>query len=84
MNELALFAGAGGGSPTQGPGWDQAGTKSGPSMQKHRSCRNFVTVFGKPSPQNFEYLMGWPSGWTDLKPLGMDKFLLWQQSHFVN
>jgi hypothetical protein len=55
-----------------------------PSMQKHRSCRNFVTVFGKPTPENFEYLMGWPLGWTDLKPLEMDKFLLWQQAHGVN
>lgn len=55
-----------------------------PSMQKHRSCRNFVTAFGKPSPANFEYLMGWPSGWTDLKPLEMDKFQLWQLSHLVN
>lgn len=52
-----------------------------PSMQKHSCCRNFVTAFGKPSPTNFEYLMGWPSGWTDLKPLEMDKFLLWQQKH---
>ena len=55
-----------------------------PSMQKHRSCRNYVTVFGKPTPENFEYLMGWPSGWTDLKPLEMDKFLLWQQAHGLN
>ncbi len=55
-----------------------------PSMQKHRSCRNYVTVFGKPTPENFEYLMGWPSGWTDLKPLEMDKFQLWLQAHGVN
>ena len=55
-----------------------------PSMQKWEGCRNFVMVFGKPSPANFEYLMGWPSGWTDLKPLGMDKFRLWQQQHGLN
>lgn len=55
-----------------------------PSMQKHKSCRNFVTVFGKPSPTNFEFLMGWPIGWTDLKPLAMDKYQLWQQSHFLS
>ena len=55
-----------------------------PSMRKHRSCRNFVTAFGKPSPTNFEYLMGWPSGWTDLKPLETGKFQLWRQSHFAN
>lgn len=54
-----------------------------PSMQKHKSCRNFVTAFGKPTPMNFEYLMGWPSGWTDLKPLEMGKFQSWQQSHFA-
>lgn len=55
-----------------------------PSMQKHLSCRNFVTAFGKPTPENFEYLMGWPSGWTDLKPLEMVKFRLWQQAHGLN
>ena len=44
-----------------------------PSMQKHQSCRNWVATFGRVSPWAFEYLMGWPQGWTDLKPLGMDK-----------
>jgi hypothetical protein len=28
-----------------------------------------------------EWLMGWPLGWTDLKPLATDKFRLWQQQH---
>ena len=28
-----------------------------------------------------EWLMGWPLGWTDLKPLGMDKFRQWLQQH---
>ena len=55
-----------------------------PSMQKWKACRNFVAVFGKPSPTNFEFLMGWPIGWTDLKPLAMDKYHLWRQSHFSN
>ena len=54
---------------------------SAPSMQKHLSCRNYVQAFGKPSPMNFEYLMGFPSGWSDLKPLEMHKFRLWLQSH---
>ena len=52
-----------------------------PSMQKHKGCRNFVTVFGKPAPWNFEYLMGWPIGWTDLKPLETGKYPLWRQLH---
>jgi hypothetical protein len=28
-----------------------------------------------------EWLMGWPLGWTDLKPLEMDKFQKWQDEH---
>ena len=28
-----------------------------------------------------EWLMGFPIGWTDLKPLGMDKFHQWLNSH---
>ena len=52
-----------------------------PSMQKWPGCRTFVRVFGNPNPTNGEWLMGWPIGWTDLKPLGMDKWLAWQQQH---
>ena len=28
-----------------------------------------------------EWLMNWPIGWTDLKPLEMDRFREWQQKH---
>lgn len=31
------------------------------------------------NPYWVEWLMGWPIGWTDLKPLATDKFLSWQQ-----
>lgn len=48
------------------------------SMQKWPCARAFVTVFGQPTPENHEWLMGWPHGWTDLQPLEMDKFLLWR------
>jgi len=54
---------------------------SAPSMQKWPACREFVRVFGKPTPTNYEWLMGWPIGWTELRPLVMDKFQLWQQQH---
>jgi hypothetical protein len=43
------------------------------SMQKHAGCRAWTTVFGKITPNHYEWLMGWPVGWTDLKPLAMDK-----------
>jgi len=34
-----------------------------------------------PSPAWVENIMGWISGWTDLKPLGMDKYQRWLDSH---
>ena len=43
--------------------------QSAPSMMKHPGCRNFVEVFGEVSPSAYEYLMGWPLGWTDLRLL---------------
>ena len=40
-----------------------------------------VRVGGQLNPTWVEWLMGWPLGWTDLKPLEMDKFQQWQSSH---
>tara|TARA_R110000737_G_scaffold343946_1_gene370493 strand:+ start:506 stop:952 length:447 start_codon:yes stop_codon:yes gene_type:complete len=40
-----------------------------------------VHAGGKLNPTWVEWLMGWPLGWTELKPLGMDKFQQWQQQH---
>ena len=36
---------------------------------------------GQLNPNWVEWLIGWPIGWTDLKPLEMDKFQQWQNSH---
>lgn len=36
---------------------------------------------GRLNPDWVEWLMGWPIGWTDLKPLAMDKFHEWQRQH---
>ena len=52
-----------------------------PSMQKHAGCRTWKQVFGKVTPNHQEWLMGWPLGWTDLKPLEMDSFQSWQRHH---
>jgi hypothetical protein len=38
-------------------------------------------VGGKLNPMWVEWLMGWPLGWTDLKPLETGKFQEWQQQH---
>jgi hypothetical protein len=37
-----------------------------------------------PHPTHSELRMGWPTEWTDLKPLGMDKFQAWQQQHSIS
>ena len=39
-------------------------------------------IGGQLNPPWVEWLMGWPIGWADLKPLEMDKFQQWQHSHF--
>jgi len=36
---------------------------------------------GQLNPTWVEWLMGWPLGWTDLKPLAMDKYPQWLRSH---
>ncbi len=38
-------------------------------------------VGGLLNPEWEEWLMGWPIGWTELKPLAMDRFHEWQQQH---
>jgi len=42
---------------------------------------NQSKVGGTLNPTWVEWLMGWPLGWTDLKPLEMDKSLYVQQQH---
>ena len=36
---------------------------------------------GQLNPEWVEWLMGWPIGWTDLKPLETDKYQQWLQQH---
>lgn len=36
---------------------------------------------GRLNPEFCEWLMGWPIGWSALKPLAMDKFREWRQQH---
>jgi hypothetical protein len=43
----------------------------------NQALRDLTGLTGKPNPIFVEWLMGWPQGWTDLKPLEMVK------SHFV-
>ena len=38
-------------------------------------------VGGQLNPTWVEWLMGWPLGWTDLRPLEMDRFRQWLEQH---
>jgi len=40
-----------------------------------------VRVGGNMSPMWVEWLMGWPIGWTDLRPLATDRFRQWCDLH---
>jgi len=61
--------------------------KSGGTMQEWGGSRNWVRkeqpelASGQLNPDWVEWLMGWPIGWTDLKPLEMAKFHEWQRQH---
>ena len=48
-----------------------------PSMMKHQGCRNFTKVFGRPEPNNAEYLMGFPLGASTLTEQTKDNFDKW-------
>jgi hypothetical protein len=59
----------------------------GGTMQEWGGSKNWVRkempefASGQLNPTWVEWLMGWPLGWTDLKPLETDKFQQWQQQH---
>jgi hypothetical protein len=52
-----------------------------PSEYKRNEIPLAAQVGGTLNPTWVEWLMGWPLGWTDLKPLAMAKFQQWQQQH---
>jgi hypothetical protein len=57
--------------------WNQLNKVTTPEEARQMGAGNG----GKLNPMWVEWLMGWPLGWTDLKPLEMDKFRSWQQQH---
>jgi hypothetical protein len=52
---------------------------------KRTGCDNLRTAIGGSlNPPWVEWLMGWPLGWTDLKPSATDKFQQWCDSHGIS
>lgn len=57
---------------------------NGPPSQADRNTPPLnLIVGGALNPDWAEWLMGWPIGWTDLKPLAMARFQQWRRSHGV-
>jgi hypothetical protein len=50
---------------------------------KEREPRVVQEGGGQLNPDWVEWLMGWPLGWTDLKPSGTDKFQAWCALHGI-
>ena len=57
--------------------WDRGKSNLGEVV--HGGIETLPTKTARLNPAWVEWLMGWPIGWTDLKPLGMDKFRSWRQ-----
>jgi hypothetical protein len=64
------------------------GNMSNPAIQRRVAMGKQIMLSqsvdpnsGQLNPTWVEWLMGWPLGWTDLKPLAMDKYQQWQQQH---
>lgn len=57
------------------------GTQKSLSTEVIDDAGGRTAVTGQLNPTWVEWLMGWPLGWTDLKPLETDKYQQWLQQH---
>jgi len=63
------------------PTTPSGGGNAGGSGATKTAKANGTYIPSSINPNLYEWLMGWPQEWTDLKPLAMDKFHKWQQLH---
>ena len=72
---------------SQAKGWAPNHTRAGSDDRLDYTIERSAFKTGQQTPPKrlnpawVEWLMGWPPGFTDLKPLAMDKFREWQQQH---
>lgn len=67
-------------TPTVSDATGGASYRQPPSRQGSPGLKE-VTHGGPLNPTWVEWLMGWPLGWTDLRPLGTARYLSWRRSH---
>ena len=63
------------------PTVQDAKNNGSPSQMRRNTKPLNAEVGGRLNPDWVEWLMAWPIGWTDSKPLATDKFRQWRQSH---
>jgi hypothetical protein len=56
------------------PTTPSGGGNAGGSGAHKNAIKNGTYIPSSINPNLYEWLMGWPQGWTDLKPLEMDKY----------
>jgi len=66
-------------TPTCADSKNAGGKQNQYDLSKHAR----VTTGKRLNVHYSEWTMGWPIGWTDLKPLEMDRFQLWLQQHSI-
>jgi hypothetical protein len=63
------------------PTTPSGGGNAGGSGAHKNAIKNGTYIPSSINPNLYEWLMGWPQEWTDLKPLETDKYHKWQQLH---
>ena len=58
-----------------------SGARIGYQLNYVRQTQPYVTESGLYHPNLSEWLLGWPMTWSDLQPLGTDKYHEWLQQH---
>jgi hypothetical protein len=65
--------------------WPTPVASEGKRRSRHRYAQGgwslTAVLGGGPNPAWAEWLMGWPTGWTDLRPLATAKFQQWLRLH---
>jgi DNA (cytosine-5)-methyltransferase 1 len=63
------------------PTTPSGGGNAGGSGATRTAKANGTYITSSINPNLYEWLMGWPQGWTDLKPLETDKYHKWLELH---
>jgi hypothetical protein len=66
------------------PTCQDAKNNGAPSQMVRNTKPLNAVVGGALNPDWVEWLMGWPIGWTDSRPLATARFLWWQLSHSLD